>query len=48
MKSFCQGMGCIYETDWVYNFSSNIIPLQSLLHTVLKEEFMCLQDKRKL
>ena len=34
MKSFCHGMGCIYETDWVYN-----------LHTLLKEECVCLQDK---
>ena len=52
VESFCQYMGCSYEFDWVIsfyseirNFISHISPLLSLLHTLLKDKHMCLQDK---
>ena len=53
MKSFCQSMECTYETDSgkyyfssdIRNFISHITPLYSLLHTLLKDECMCLQDE---
>ena len=55
MKSFCQYMGCSYEFEGKYhfnsdmrNFISRISPLCSLLYTLLKDKYMCLQDEGKL
>ena len=54
MISYSQNMGCSYETDWVNiilatgvirKFISHITPLFSLLHMLLKDKHMCLQDK---
>ena len=51
----CQFFGCSSETDWVniilavifkeLNVILHITPLCSLLHTLLKDKFLCLQGK---
>ena len=41
-------MGCSKETDWVNIILAvilHITPLCSLLHTLLKDKRMCLQDE---
>ena len=44
MKSFCQYMGFHFNSD-IWNFISHITPFCSLLYTLLKDEYMCLQDE---